>query len=75
MAPRARQDPRTSRFQIAIAADDGVVAPGGLIDMGLEPLDGIEVATKVPGVKEVVNRVRTAIPGARHIVAPDRTSA
>lgn len=63
-----RQDPRTSRFQISIKSEDGVVTLAGLIDMGQEPLHGIEVASKVPGVKEVVNRVRTAIPGARHFV-------
>ena len=63
-----RQDPRTSRFQISIKSEDGMVTLAGLIDMGLEPLRGVEVASKVPGVKEVVNRVRTAIPGARHIV-------
>jgi cytidylate kinase len=63
-----RQDPRTNSFQISIKADDGVISLGGLIDMGLEARHGIEVASKVPGVKEVVNRVRTAAPGARHIV-------
>ncbi len=68
MRAALRQDPRTSRFQISIKSEDGVVTLAGLIDMGQEPLHGIEVASKVPGVKEVVNRVRTAIPGARHIV-------
>jgi len=63
-----RQDPRTSRFQIAVKADDGAVTLAGLIDPGQVPGDGIEVASKVPGVKQVLNRVRTAAPGAKHIV-------
>jgi len=63
-----RQDPRTSRFQIAVKADDGAITLAGLIDPGQVPGDGIEVASKVPGVKQVLNRVRTAAPGAKHIV-------
>ena len=47
-----RQDERTNRFQISIKAEDGVVTLAGLIDMGQEPMHGIEVASKVPGVKE-----------------------
>ena len=63
-----RQDPRTNRYQIAIKSDGGVVTLAGLIDPGQEPLHGIEVASKVPGVNQIVNRIRTAAPGARHIV-------
>ncbi|HZM43342.1 MAG TPA: cytidylate kinase family protein [Burkholderiales bacterium] len=63
-----RQDERTSRFQIVVKAEDGVVTLAGLIDPGQEPMHSIEVTSKVPGVKNVLNRVRTAVPGARHIV-------
>jgi len=63
-----RQDERTSRFQIAVKSEDGVVTLAGLVDPGEVPLHGVEVASKVSGVKEVVHHLRTAGPGARHIV-------
>jgi len=63
-----RQDTRTDRMQISVTASDGVVTLAGLVDMGLEPVDAIEVAKKVPAVGQVVNKLRMALPGARHHV-------
>ena len=63
-----RQDPRTNRFQVSIKAQDGVVTLAGLIDPGQDPRHAVEVAAKVPAVNEVVNRMRLAVPGAKHIV-------
>ena len=63
-----RQDPRTNRFQISVTASDGAVALAGLIDPGQDLRHAVEVASRVPAVKEVVNRMRTAAPGAKHIV-------
>ncbi|MBI1966345.1 MAG: cytidylate kinase family protein [Betaproteobacteria bacterium] len=63
-----RQDPRTGKMQISITAENGVVTLSGLVDPGQEPKDAAEVASRVPGVKDVVNQLRLAVPGARHIV-------
>ena len=62
------QDPRTGKMQISAIAEDGVVTLTGLIDIGQQPKDAADVAGKVPGVNDVVNKLRTAGPGARHIV-------
>ena len=63
-----RQDARTSKLQVSVKAEDGVVTLQGLVDPGPEQKAAIEVASTVPGVKEVVNRMRLAVPGAKHIV-------
>ncbi len=63
-----RQDPRTSRMQLTITPQNGEVTLSGLVDMGLEPKDAVEVASKVPGVKRIVDKLRLAMPGARHHV-------
>ena len=63
-----RQDPRTEKMQISITAEGGAVTLAGLIDPGQEPKDAAEVASKVPGVKDIDNMLRVAGPGARHIV-------
>lgn len=57
-----RQDPRTSKMTISITAGDGVVTLAGLIDPAQEAADAADVATKVPGVKEVKNQLRVARP-------------
>jgi len=57
-----RQDPRTSKMTISIAAKDGVVTLAGLIDVTQEPKDATDIATKVDGVKEVKNQLRVAGP-------------
>ncbi len=62
------QDPRTGKMQISAIAEDGVVTLAGLIDVGQQPKDAADVASKVPGVKDIVNKLRVAGPGARHIV-------
>src|SRR5688500_10524108 len=61
-----RQDPRTSRMQLNITPQNGEVTLSGLVDMGLEPRDAVEVASNVPGVKRIVDKLRLAMPGARH---------
>ena len=63
-----RQDPRTGKMQISISAEDGVVTLAGLIEPGQESKDAADVAAKIPGVKNVVIKLRVAGPGARHIV-------
>jgi len=63
-----RQDPRTGSMQVSITAEGGVVTLSGLVEVGREPKDAADVASKVPGVKGVVNKLRLAVPGARHIV-------
>lgn len=63
-----RQDARTNKLQISVTAQNGVVTLAGLADAGQEPKDAADVATKVPGVTEVVNQLRTVATGARHIV-------
>jgi osmotically-inducible protein OsmY len=63
-----RQDPRTNKLQVSIAADNGVVTLAGLADHGQDPKDAADVATKVQGVKDVVNQLRPVATSARHIV-------
>ncbi len=63
-----RQDPRTNTIRISITSEEGVVTLAGLVDPGQEPKDAADVATKVSGVKGVVNQLRLAALGARHIV-------
>jgi len=63
-----RQDPRTNGMQVSITGENGVVTLVGLVDSGQEPKHAVEVAAIVPGVKDVVNGLRTVAPGARHHV-------
>ena len=65
-----RHDTRTNRLQVAIDADDGVVTLSGLVDpsQDQDPRHAVEVVSKVPAAKKVVNKMRMAVPGARHIV-------
>ena len=63
-----RQDPRTSKMQVSITAENGVVTLSGLVDAGEEPKHAVEVTAMVPGVKNVVNGLRTVAASARHHV-------
>lgn len=63
-----RQDVRTSKMMFSITCDDGVATLAGLVDPGQEPKDAVEVASKVPGVKEIRNQLRVVTAGARHHV-------
>jgi cytidylate kinase len=63
-----RQDPRTNGMQVNITGENGVVTLSGLVDSGLEPKHAVEVAAMVPGVKNVVNGLRTVAASARHHV-------
>lgn len=63
-----RQDTRTSKFQISITAEDGVVTLAGLIDQGQEAKHAADVARQVPGVRDVALQLRVASLGARHLV-------
>ena len=63
-----RQDPRTSQMMFSIACEDGVATLAGLVDPGQEPQHAVEVASRVPGVKEAKNQLRAVASGARHIV-------
>jgi cytidylate kinase len=63
-----RQDTRTSKFQISITAQDGIVTLAGLIDSGQEAKHAADVARQVPGVRDVALQLRVASSGARHIV-------
>ena len=55
-----RHDPRTAKMVITVEADEGRVTLSGMLETGLEAKDGVEVASTVPGVKHVVNELRTA---------------
>lgn len=61
-----RQDTRTSNMMFSVSCEDGVATVSGLVDPGREPGDAVEVASKVPGVKEVRNQLRAVAAGARH---------
>lgn len=63
-----RQDDRTKKMQISVSARDGVVTLAGIVEMGLEPKDAVEVASKVPGVNQIANTLRMATASARHHV-------
>ena len=55
-----RHDPRTAKMVISIEADDGRITLSGMLESGLEAKDAVEVASAMPGVKDVVNQLRTA---------------
>ena len=57
-----RQDPRTGKMMISIAAEDGVITLAGLVDPSQEPKDAADVATRVAGVTAVKNELRVAGP-------------
>ena len=63
-----RQDPRTNGMQVSITGENGVVTLAGLVDSGQEPKHAVEVAAMVPGVKNIINGLRTVAPSARHHV-------
>ncbi len=63
-----RQDARTGKMMFSIACEDGVATFAGLVDPGQDPGNAIEVASKVPGVKEIRNQLRTVTSIARHHV-------
>lgn len=63
-----RQDPRTDKMQVSITGESGVITLAGLVDSGQEPKHAAEVAHLVPGVREVVNQLRTVAASARHHV-------
>lgn len=63
-----RQDARTGKMMFSITCDDGVATFAGLVDPGQNPGHAVEVAAKVPGVKEVRNELRVVAYGARHHV-------
>jgi cytidylate kinase len=57
-----RADPRTSKIQISITADKGDVTLAGLVDRDQEPVHASEIAATVPGVKQVNNQLKLAMP-------------
>jgi len=57
-----RQDLRTRNMLISIKADRGRVTLGGMIEPALEARDALEVASGVPGVKDVKSELRTIGP-------------
>lgn len=63
-----RQDPRTNKMQVSITGENGAITLAGLVDSGQEPKHAAEVAYLVPGVKDVVNQLRTVATSARHHV-------
>lgn len=63
-----REDARTSKMMFSITCEDGVATLAGLVDPGQEPKHAVEVAAKVPGVREVKNELRFVTSGARHHV-------
>jgi cytidylate kinase len=63
-----REDTRTSNMAFSITCDDGVATLAGMIDADQQAGHAAEVASKVPGVREVKNQLRPASAGARHHV-------
>jgi len=63
-----RQDPRTSKMQVLITGDNGVITLAGLVEPGEDPKDAAEVASRVPGVTDVVNQLHPVAAAASHIV-------
>jgi cytidylate kinase len=63
-----RADARTGKMMFSITCDDGVATLSGLVDPGQEPKHAVEVASRVPGIKDVKNQLRTVVSGARHHV-------
>lgn len=57
-----RSDDRTKPMTIEVRADRGQVTLAGMLEMGLEAKDAIEVTAKVPGVKSVVCELRSVMP-------------
>ena len=60
------QDPRTAKMMLSITREDGVATLMGLVDPGQEPRNAAEVASRVPGVKEVKAQLRSVASAARH---------
>ena len=54
-----RADPRTAKLNILIEAAGGQVTLAGILDMGLEERDAIEIASAVKGVTDVASRLRS----------------
>jgi len=63
-----RQDSRTSKMQVSITGDNGVITLTGLVNPGEEPKHAVEVAAMVPGVKDVVKGLRMVPASALHHV-------
>jgi cytidylate kinase len=63
-----RQDPRTSKVQIAITVNEDVVTLAGLIDASQDVDHFIEVALQVPSVRDVRSQLRSVSHGVRHLV-------
>lgn len=63
-----RADARTGKMMFSITCEDGIATLSGLVDPGQEPKHAVEVASRVPGIKDVKNQLRTVGAGARHHV-------
>lgn len=63
-----RQNNRTSKMAFTVTCEDGVATLAGLVELGQDPKDAAEVASQVPGVREVRNQLRVIVMGARHHV-------
>jgi cytidylate kinase len=61
-------EPRTRKMSFTVTCDDGVATLTGLLDPGQDSTHAIEIASLVPGVKEVKSQLRTVASGARHHV-------
>ncbi len=63
-----REDTRTDKMAFSITCDSGIATLSGLLDPGQDAKQAVEVASRVPGVKEVKNELRSVASGARHHV-------
>lgn len=61
-----RQDSRTAKMMLSVTCEDGIATLAGLVDPGQDPKDAAQVASRVPGVKEVKTQLRSVASGARH---------
>ena len=55
-----RADPRTSKANVTIEAQDGKVTLAGILEAGLDERDAIDVAQSVRGVAEIESTLRVA---------------
>ena len=55
-----RHDPRTAKMNVGIEALEGRVVLSGVLEIGLDESDALEVVNAVPGVVETASRLRSA---------------
>ncbi len=57
-----RADARTAKMNISIAAEHGIVTLAGILELGLEEIHAMEVASSVPNVSDIRSELKLAMP-------------